>query len=81
MPVDREAACEWYRRSAEGGDFRGQFNLGTLLVERGQDAEAAVWFDRAARTGTPEFLASMAQWLRGQRNPAIQVIATRIGRQ
>jgi uncharacterized protein len=78
VPPDREAAFTWYRRAAEGGDFRGQFNLAAQLASWGRDAEAVEWFDQAAHSGTPEFLVTMAQWLRQQPNQAMQAIAARI---
>jgi TPR repeat protein len=52
-PVDMPQAELWYRRSAEAGYFRGQYNWATVLLEAGQEDEAAVWFARAAAGGTP----------------------------
>jgi TPR repeat protein len=49
---DREAAAYWYRRSAEGGYFRGQYNWGSVLLRSGRFEEAATWFERAALCGT-----------------------------
>jgi TPR repeat protein len=49
---DTEAAAYWYRRSAEGGYFRGQYNWGSVLLKSGRFDEAATWFERAALTGT-----------------------------
>ena len=37
-----------YRKAAEGGDSWGQFNLGRLLAEEGQIAEATIWLRSAA---------------------------------
>lgn len=56
---DRGKAAECYRRAAEGGDFRGQFNHARLLAEAGQVDEAVTWIARAAGTATPAFLARM----------------------
>ena len=53
---DTRRAVEWYRRGAEGGDFRAQYNLGTLLIREGQVAQAAVWLESAVRRGTQDFL-------------------------
>ena len=44
-------AAAWYRRSAEAGYFRGQFNYGLVLLERGERAAAAQWLRRAADWG------------------------------
>jgi hypothetical protein len=35
VAVDVDAAFDHYRRAAEAGDFRGQFNYARLLAERG----------------------------------------------
>lgn len=76
---DPVAAEDWYRRAAEGGDFRGQFNHASVLVRRGEVEEAAAWFRRAAETGTLGFLRSMAAHLERQPDPlraiAIEVLA------
>jgi TPR repeat protein len=45
---DPQAAREWYRRSAEGGYFRGAYNYATILAREGQMAEAKTWLERAA---------------------------------
>jgi TPR repeat protein len=50
---DPATAAEWYRRSAEGGYFRGQFNWASVLLARGQAGEAAAWFERAGTQGSP----------------------------
>lgn len=34
-PPDPLAAREWYRRSAEAGDFRGQFSFAAVLADEG----------------------------------------------
>jgi hypothetical protein len=49
--VDLQAASDWYRRSAEGGYFRGQYNWATLLLRAGRVREAAEWLTRAADGG------------------------------
>jgi TPR repeat protein len=51
---DPAAARPWYRASAEGGYFRGQYNWATVLVAEGKTSEAALWFARAAQGGPPE---------------------------
>jgi TPR repeat protein len=47
------AAAEWYRRSAEAGYFRGQYNWATVLLKAGELEQAALWFERSATGGTP----------------------------
>lgn len=44
---DVKAALACYRKAAEGGDFRGQFNVGRLLAAAEQFGQALTWF-RAA---------------------------------
>ena len=55
VPPDAAAAVAWYRRAAEQGDARAQYNLGGMYREgRGvpQDAAGAVaWYRRAAEQG------------------------------
>jgi TPR repeat protein len=48
---DALAAATWYRRSAEAGYFRGQFNWATMLLTAGELEEAARWLERAASAG------------------------------
>jgi uncharacterized protein len=73
--ADPAAAREWYRLAAEGGDFRGQFNHGTVLARQGCSDAAAEWFRRAAATGTPGFLRSMAEALGGHPHPGVRAAA------
>jgi TPR repeat protein len=54
-PRDPAGAAQWYRRSAEGAYFRGQYNHGVELLRQGHRAEAAAMFERA----TPEADAAM----------------------
>jgi len=77
---DPRAAAALYARAAEGGDFRGQYNLATLLLAEGRVAEAAGWFRRAAESGTPGFRASMRERLAERPEPELRAIAAGIGR-
>jgi len=60
--VERDAALAevWYRKSAIGGDFRGQTSYASILAQRGDVAAAAEWLRRAAATATPAFLERLA---------------------
>lgn len=51
--TDFVAAADWYRRSAEAGYFRGQFNWASVLLTFDRADDAARWFERAASGGTP----------------------------
>jgi hypothetical protein len=46
-----EEAEEWFRRAAGAGSHLAQFNLGALLAERGEVAEAVQWLRKATATG------------------------------
>lgn len=59
---DLAKAAECYRRAAEGGDFRGQFNHARLLAEAGDMDEATTCIARAAETATPAFRAKMKSY-------------------
>ena len=71
---DPEQAAVWYRRAADAGDFRGQYNLATLLAEQGRRAEALVWLNQALEHGSPDFLAQAGAALRANGDPAFQAI-------
>jgi TPR repeat protein len=52
-PKDLSAAADWYRRSAEAGYFRGQYNWASVLVRCGRSDEAVPWLEKAMVAGTP----------------------------
>lgn len=79
-PKDAVQAVTWYQRAAEAGDFRGQFNLATLLVQNGRRAEALCWLNKALASGSPDFLAQAAALLAG-RDPAVQTFGLLSGAQ
>ncbi len=56
VPRDLGAAHQWYRRSAEAGDFRGQFSHASVLAERGDLPAARIWLERALEGGNLNFL-------------------------
>ena len=56
VPKDVQLARQWYRRSAEAGDFRGHYNHASELAEDGDEAQACLWLERALTTATPGFL-------------------------
>ncbi|WHO37648.1 tetratricopeptide repeat protein [Sphingobium sp. AP49] len=63
VPHDMDQAADHYRRAAEGGDFRGQFNHARMLIAQGDQDGARLWLDRMAQTATPAFLAKAQQWI------------------
>lgn len=81
MTADPARAAYWYRRAAEAGDPRAQYNLGLMLklglgVSRDYD-QALVWLRRAAERGSGEacfVLGNMARL--GQGMPLDLKVAT-----
>jgi TPR repeat protein len=63
-PRDRGAAMLWYQRGAEGGDYRGQHNLASLLAEDGRIEEARAWWRRVLPEATPDIVEAMEDALR-----------------
>ena len=57
--ADEKTAAEWYLRSAQAGDFRGQISLAGVLVEQGQLAEALAWLKKAIQTGNAAALSKL----------------------
>jgi TPR repeat protein len=74
-PADLVTAADWYRRAAEAGDFRGQYNLASVLARGGDTTGAASWLHRALETATAEFLGLMAARLAGSPDPTLRRIA------
>nr|WP_250152108.1 tetratricopeptide repeat protein [Ancylobacter radicis] len=77
-PARPAAALRWYRRGAEGGDYRGQFDYARLLLERSGDLAAALpWFEQAVESGVPAFCRNVGAGLRTSGIPALQQVARR----
>ena len=73
---DAALAFDWYRRSAEAGDFRGQFNYASKLAEQGKEIEAAAWLRECASTATPGFRNKIAQvLLQSAKSPFVKIAA------
>jgi uncharacterized protein len=73
-PADFGAAADCYRRAAEAGDFRGQYNLASVLARGGDISRAKTWLHRAMETATTEFLLVMAARLAKSPEPALRRI-------
>jgi TPR repeat protein len=73
--VDFAAAADCYRRAAEAGDFRGQYNLASVLARGGDIAQAECWLHRAMETATAEFLSVMAARLANSPEPSLRRIS------
>ena len=78
-PHDVGAAANWYRRSAEAGYFRGQYNWASLLLKAGRFEESAAWFERAAAGGTAAMRRAVAELIARAGAPrALQNLAARL---
>jgi len=58
--ADLPRPAVWYLRSAEAGDFRGQFSHAAMLVEQGDVDGALLWLQRALGGGNANFLRASA---------------------
>jgi len=74
-PRDLETAVEWYRRSAEAGDFRGQFSYAAVLADRGQIDAALEWLRKALAVGNFKFLRTAHKALAQANDPQIRAMA------
>ena len=75
VAIDRETAFAWYRRSAEGGDFRGQCSHASVLAEQGRIEEALHWLRLAVTTATPAYLGHLARVLEHSHCEALRKFA------
>lgn len=46
---DYDNAITWYRKAAESGEAQHQRNLGETYLQKDNDAQAAMWFHKAAK--------------------------------
>lgn len=76
MAADLPAPKVWYKRSAQAGDFRGQFSHAAMLAEEGDIDTAVMWLQRALEGGNTNFLRSSVAVLEQARQPAIKAMAT-----
>ncbi len=74
-PPNPAAALQCYARAARGGDFRGQFNLASLLAQHGRHDEARHWLHEATAHGSPDFLHEAGAALAASPDPAYRAIA------
>jgi len=60
---DMDSAADYYRRAADGGDFRGRFNHARILADAEDVDGALLWLARVGETATPAFMEKAATWL------------------
>lgn len=75
MSQDPEQAFTLYRLATEGGDFRGSFNYGRLLAERGMLTQACDVLRRIPASCTPAFLINVRDWLAAHARPELRALA------
>lgn len=73
-PPDPRAAFRCYAQAAAAGDFRGQFNLATLLAQHGRHDEARRWLHEALDKGSPDFLLEAGRALVESPDPAYRAL-------
>ncbi|MGE3149450.1 MAG: hypothetical protein AB7K04_10340 [Pseudorhodoplanes sp.] len=69
-----EIAAQWYRRAAEGGDFRGQYRYGQLFYERGSLDDALPWFRLAVENAPHAFCVEFANEFLRCPEPALRAL-------
>lgn len=74
-PRDVPGAQRWYQRSAEAGDFRGQFSHAGVLAAQGQTHEALVWLQRALEGGNANFLRVAGPALEQAEQPEVRTLS------
>ena len=72
---DAHAARNWYKKSAEGGYFRGAYNFAHILAGEGDIAGAAHWFAFALEKGWEPSLGAMMNALSSRPEPELQALA------
>jgi TPR repeat protein len=68
------SAMRWYRRAAERGCFRGQYNLARFLAVSGDINGAAHWLRCACAAGPAEFCREIGAQLVAHPEPRLQTI-------
>ncbi len=76
-PADIATAIQWYHRGAEGGDFRGQYRYGQMLLERGMVEDGLSWLRRAIDNAPVEFCRHLAGDLLSHAEPGIRALGAR----
>ena len=75
---DPQAALAWYRRSAESGDFRGQANYASILLQQGEVEQAVGLLREALAHGSPSFLAHIVPGLAASEHPRIRELVAHL---
>jgi TPR repeat protein len=78
VTVNLDVAAYHYARAAEGGDFRGCFNLARMEIAQGRLEVALRWLAEAARLGHARFRTQMADWLNEREEESLRRFAAHI---
>lgn len=78
IPRDPQTALAWYRRSAESGDFRGQANYASILLQQGEVGRAADLLRQALAQGSPSFMARIVPELAASEHPQIRELVAHL---
>ena len=73
--ADIPKAHEWYKCSAEAGDFRGQFSHAAVLAEQGLIPDALAWLNTALQGGNLNFLRVSRDLLLSAAHPELRAMA------
>lgn len=73
--VRLRSAARWYRRAAEGGCFRGQYNLARLLARAGQTAMAAQWLRLSFAAAPAQFCREVGEMLANHADAHLRAVA------
>lgn len=78
VPRDLSEAARCYKRAAEGGDFRGQFNHARMLAMSGNYEKAATWLKTASNAATHEFRLFMKTCFQDSEIPILRAAAAEL---
>lgn len=76
--ADNHIAEQWYLRSANAGDFRGQISLAGALVEKGDITSAVEWLKQALQTANTAALSKLYPSLLKMSQPELREIGETI---
>lgn len=74
-PASMEIARDWYRRAAEGGDFRGRYRYGLLLAADGSPENALPLIRQAIDAAPADFCRDVALQLADHPHPDLRELA------
>ncbi|WP_424629931.1 tetratricopeptide repeat protein [Bradyrhizobium sp. SYSU BS000235] len=72
---DPAEAVQWFRRSAEAGDFRGQYSHAQILIEQGRLDDALPWLRLAINQSHIELCREMTKVLSDHPEPRLREMA------